>query len=114
MYEWPDLPDGYYSFWGTEPQRPDRILKDLEQRRRVILNPQKPRVWFFGDSFVQCPDDNIWEPISKEFNPVHRGVGGTGVEALWAQLSICKITLSYFYQIAFTHLQKPDYVVLQL
>ena len=31
MYEWPDLPDGYYSFWGTEPQRPDRILKDLEQ-----------------------------------------------------------------------------------
>ena len=101
MYEWPDLPDGYYSFWGTEPQRPDRILKDLEQRRRVILNPQKPRVWFFGDSFVQCPDDNIWEPISKEFNPVHRGVGGTGVEAIWAQLSICK-----------DHIQAEDRVVI--
>ena len=33
MYELPDLPDGYYSFWGTEPQRPDRILKDLEQSK---------------------------------------------------------------------------------
>ena len=101
MYEWPDLPDGYYSFWGTEPQRPARILKDLEQRRRVIMNPEKPRVWFFGDSFVQCPDDNIWEPISKEFNPVHRGVGGTGIEAVWAQLSICK-----------DHIQAEDRVVI--
>lgn len=87
MYEWPDLSDGYYSFWGTEPQRPE---PQRTEPRRVIKNPEKPRVWFFGDSFVQCPYDNIWEPISKEFNPVHRGIGGTGIEAVWAQLSICK------------------------
>jgi len=90
MYEWPDLPEGYWQFWGTEPQRPDSILKKREDRRRVIVKPQKPRVWFFGDSFVQCPDENIWRPIAEQFNPVHRGVGGTGIEAVWAQLSICK------------------------
>ena len=90
MYEWPRIAESYWEYWGTEPQRSNKILGDTTKRRRVILKPENPRVWFFGDSFVQCPDENIWSPITQEFNPVHRGVGGTGIEAVYAQLLICK------------------------
>lgn len=90
MYEWPSLSENYWKYWGTEPQRPERLLEGIKHRRKLILNPEKPRVWFFGDSFLQSPDENVWSPITQEFNPVHRGVGGTGIEAVYTQLLICK------------------------
>jgi|ETNmetMinimDraft_4_1059912.scaffolds.fasta_scaffold13690_2 hypothetical protein len=83
MYSWPDLPESYWQFWGTEPHR-----KGVE--RRTLLMPDKPRAWFFGDSFVQEPSKNIWHPIANEFNPVHRGIGASGIEQVYTQLLICK------------------------
>tara|TARA_Y100000356_G_scaffold76693_1_gene63417 strand:- start:270 stop:1073 length:804 start_codon:yes stop_codon:yes gene_type:complete len=56
----------------------------------VIVDPNKPNVWFFGDSFCRWPKDNIWKPITDKCNLVHHGSAGHGIEACLAQILACK------------------------
>jgi len=83
MYEYPKLPDSYWKFWGTE-------FNEKGVKYKTLKDPSKPRVWFFGDSFVQVPNKNIWHPLYNEFNVVHKGVGGTSVDAVYMQLLACR------------------------
>ena len=77
--KWPNLDKGYKLFYGT--------TKNCDDLR---LDPNKPNVWFFGDSFVEYPKDNIWKPVTDKCNLVHHGRGGTGLESQYMQLLACR------------------------
>ena len=76
--KWPNLDKGYKLFYGTTKNCDDRF------------DPNKPNVWFFGDSFVEYPKDNIWKPVTDKCNLVHHGRGGTGLESVFMQLLACR------------------------
>lgn len=80
--EWPRIDKGYRSFYGTSAH--------YEMGDVVIIDPNKPNVWFFGDSFVEFPKDNVWKPITDKCNLVHHGRGGTGLESVFMQLLACR------------------------
>ena len=66
---------------GVQPSQVNRVLP---------ISNKVPRVWFFGDSFVQFPSENIWSHITKRLNCVHAGVGGGGIVKLYHSLMVCK------------------------
>lgn len=82
MSVWPKLDKKYRDFWKTS--------EHYDMADVVVIDPNKPNAWFFGDSFVQWPKDNVWKPITDKCNLVHHGRGGTGLEALYMQLLSCR------------------------
>ena len=85
-HKWMSDPDIYPNkrqdgYPGVRPEEVKRVLP---------ISNKVPRVWFFGDSFVQFPSENIWSHITKRLNCVHTGVGGGGIVKLYHSLMVCK------------------------
>jgi len=101
VFKFPNIPNEYWRenevAYVTKPRgragehrdgepgvRPSEVSKVLTVGKHV------PRVWFFGDSFVQFPDKNIWQHITRRLNCVHAGSGGGGIVKLYHSLMVCK------------------------